>query len=299
MCGSSRKSILVSVPYTDPRVWKFIETYYEGRVQRTDLVDVDYELAKCLECGFVWQANILSDEYMDILYHRWINPQHSISKKKHADVELYVQYSEELAGAIRYLKKRPFEIDILDFGMGWGYWCQMAKAFGCNSWGYEISPERIVFARSNGIEVIDNLDVLPSRKFDFINLEQVLEHVNKPRDLLVLLADSLRSNGLIHIGVPNGKSIEHEVGRDDWEAKKDAVQPLEHINCFTFESLTTMAESAGLTLVKGSVRSKQAFSCTWQTLLKKSLSPRKLFRKARGQPGGTSLHFRKRDGKDG
>ena len=64
LCGSDKKSILVSRQFTDPAIWDFLEQYYEARIDKDDLGAANYQIAKCLECGFIWQAYILNDELM-------------------------------------------------------------------------------------------------------------------------------------------------------------------------------------------------------------------------------------------
>lgn len=292
ICGSSHKTTLISTPFTDPRIWNFIDTYYDGRISKENVQGMKYELAKCSTCEFMWQVYVLSDAYMGLLYSEWISSRDSFEKKKNADLELYVQYSNELQNSIMYLGKRPCDLTMLDYGMGWGYWCQMAKAFGCNVYGYERSSERIEYAVKNGIQVIDSFDDLNKYRFDFINLEQVLEHVVRPRDLLASLAQMLNDNGLVHVGVPNGAAVENEVGKQGWAASKNAVQPLEHINCFTFDTLKNTANSAGLELETESPPIRHSRPYTWRQFVRHSLSGMRARRRS-SLLRGTRLYFRK------
>lgn len=51
----------------------------------------------------------------------------------------------------------------------------------------------------------------PSRKFDSIILEHVLEHVEEPVALLQIVKQWLAPNGRLFLGVPNGNSIHRQV----------------------------------------------------------------------------------------
>ena len=82
-----------------------------------------------------------------------------------------------------FFKKPPIELQFLDFGMGWGKWCQMAKAFGCQVYGLELSKARIKYASSLGISVLSN-EELNHYKFDYINADQVFEHITNPKNTL-------------------------------------------------------------------------------------------------------------------
>ncbi len=127
----------------------------------------------------------------------------------------------------------------------------MARAFGGEAYGTELSISRITYAQSEGIKVIA-WDEIPEHRFDFINTEQVCEHLPQPLETLRYLAASLRPNGLIKISVPNGSDFKRRLKAADWTAPKfyrnslNAAAPLEHINCFNYQSLLRMADLAGL-----------------------------------------------------
>lgn len=63
--------------------------------------------------------------------------------------------------------------------MGWGDWFQMAQSFGCKAAGMELSEARVSHAQSRGVPAVEWQE-LASRRFDFINTEQVFEHVTDP-----------------------------------------------------------------------------------------------------------------------
>ncbi len=105
-----------------------------------------------------------------------------------------------------YFKNIKRELKFLDFGMDWGRWCLMSKAFGCDVYGTELSESRIKYGQSIGINVID-WDEISNFEFDFINTEQVFEHITSPLEILKYLSHSLKQHGLIKISVPDGGDI--------------------------------------------------------------------------------------------
>lgn len=246
LCGSDKKNILLSKDFTEPAVWQFLEEYYEKRISKNNLKDGKYEIARCSNCGFIWQTHILNDKLMEKLYNVWISPEQSLNKKRYADITLFSQYAAEVQQISLLLKKKAFEINVLDFGMGWGYWCLMAKAFGYNVAGFEVAKERINFAKRNEIEVIENFAEIANHQFDFINAEQVFEHISQPLQILKSLTQTLKSGGIIRIAVPNGRDIEDKLSKHHWRASKDAVHPLEHINCFTHKTFIQFGKLVGL-----------------------------------------------------
>ena len=288
LCRSDRKKILLSKELTDHAVWDFLEPYYEGRINKSHLAGGKYEIAKCCQCGFIWQVYILNGEWMEKLYTFWISSEHSLKKKKYADISLFSGYAREVEIIAFLLSTRvPSEINVLDFGMGWGYWCLMAKAFGYNTWGFELSKERIEFARKNGIEVIENFSDIGVKRFDFINAEQVFEHIPNPLETLKLLVHSLRNKGIMRIAVPNGRGIEKELSNPGWKASKNGIHPLEHINCFTHRTIIKFGEAAGLEVMKQPFLSGHRHD--FKSYIKGVIG--KYYR----QFFGTSLYFKKQD----
>lgn len=250
ICGNDKKTVLFSKPFTTPVVWEFLEKYYGGNIDKDDLNKGVYEIAKCTGCGFIWQVYILNDEFMEKLYRDWISPDDSLNKKRHADIALYSGYAREMNVLACLLSKKPYEVDVLDYGMGWGYWCLMAKAFGYNVSGFEINRDKMDFARSNGISVLENVRDIRLGKWDFINTMQVFEHLPDPKEILEILTGSLKKGGIIRISVPNKKNIERKLTQKGWKPSKNAVHPLEHINCYSHRLLIDFADTAGLRLVK-------------------------------------------------
>lgn len=134
--------------------------------------------------------------------------------------------------------------------MGWGFWCLMAKAHGYNVCGIEMSKSRIDYARNNGIHVYDNLSKI-DKAFDFIYSNQVFEHVSDPVGSLQMLVKHLKDDGIMKISVPNGISVVKENFTSNWQASKNAIHPLEHINCFNNSTLKLLADKSNLKYLSG------------------------------------------------
>ena len=237
------------MPFSDERVWPFLERYYEGRFPREKVESDNYSIARCNDCELLFQENILNDSNMYLLYEEWISAEESLNKKQQAEISLFKGYILELESICQILNAKPHEIKVLEYGMGWGFWSNLAKACNFNVTGVELSRDRKEFAQKNGVRVIEDISQLVDEKFDYIYSNQVFEHIPDPRETLQKLANMLNENGVIHIQVPNGKGMEKELQSIAWEAKKDALHPLEHINCFSRESLKILANQAGLSML--------------------------------------------------
>jgi 2-polyprenyl-3-methyl-5-hydroxy-6-metoxy-1,4-benzoquinol methylase len=138
--------------------------------------------------------------------------------------------------------------------MGWGRWCEIAQSFGCRAHGTEFNKICIERASHKGITVVDYADI-PKYKYDFINTEQVFEHLPNPLETLLHLKKGLAPDGLLKISVPDGQGIKRRLKTWNWKAPKHSseslnpVAPLEHLNCFNHDVLAAFALTAGLSIV--------------------------------------------------
>ena len=135
---------------------------------------------------------------------------------------------------------------------------------GCKTHGFDLSDARLERARKLGIETM-TWDEIPEDKFDFVNTEQVFEHLTDPFDVISRLANSLKPNGVLKISVPFAKDMASRLRQPDWNAPKytnkslNPVLPLEHVNCFSVDSITALGARVGLKLVAPSWVRSYAF----------------------------------------
>jgi 2-polyprenyl-3-methyl-5-hydroxy-6-metoxy-1,4-benzoquinol methylase len=149
--------------------------------------------------------------------------------------------------------------------MGWGQWAIVAQRLGATSFGYDLSGARRRFAREHGVETVEDVAEIQPASLDFINTEQVLEHVDAPLALVHTLRAKLRPGGILKIAVPRSRSIAAEVTQLTWREpdlgrRINAVHPLEHVNCFSPTSIAAMASRAGLATARIRTRDYLAFT---------------------------------------
>ncbi len=252
-CEKSEFKDLYSRPYTDPVIRKYLDEFYgsQGGVEFEYINDAEYILKECTTCSLIFQEYIPNDFLMNKLYEEWIDPQIALRGQKEHSLSYYRKLSMEVDNIVAYFNAKPDNLSFLNFGMGWGEWNLMVKAYGSHSTGMELSQQRINHAKENAIGIINWEDV-PSNQFDFINTEQVFEHIPNPFETLKYLILSLKPNGLIKISVPNGNVARRNLKIMDWKAGKNErnslniVAPLEHINCFRTKTIKFMANLCGL-----------------------------------------------------
>jgi SAM-dependent methyltransferase len=212
----------------------------------------EYVLVECVRCGLYYQVHVPGEELLGRLYEHWINPERAFALRQESlTLDARMLQAREVVLAVERHGQGKGPLRVLDFGMGWGAWCQMAMAFGCEAYGVESSPSRVAHARAHGIQVLDTA-ALGALRFGFVNCDQVLEHLTDPLSALEALAGCLAPGALLKVSVPDGRDLPRRLARGDWlagEGSEDsllAVTPLQHINCFRHENLVAMAARAGL-----------------------------------------------------
>lgn len=255
VCNSSQQRNICRVPYTSPPISDYLKWYYKPvgpGVETHYLSDVDYALDECRDCGLIYQRDIPAPLLMTRLYERWLDPAVVRSlERQERRASHYFWAAHEITRLLTHLDRPPCEVNFLDYGMGWGNWCLLAKGLGCNVYGVELSTTRATTAIENGIQVVTP-DQLPDVHFDIINAEQVFEHLADPFVTLQRLTRSLRPDGVVRIGVPHAHDIKSRLALWDWTAPDgaaaslNAVAPLQHINCFSGRSLAVLGAKAGL-----------------------------------------------------
>lgn len=245
ICDSNSNRILCDTSYQDPRLASYLKQFYGGRLEAEALKAASYRVTLCQHCGFIYQNPILSESGMLVLYQDWIDQAQSLDKKQTAGAQLYHQYAAQIQTLTQLFERRPNQVRILDYGMGWGYWSRMAQAHGFDVVGLELSEQRREYARNMGISVVKNLPE-ESVHFDYIHANQVFEHLADPLHSLQELSQRLKPEGIVCIRVPDGRGVAASLEKRGWSPELTAIHPLEHINCFTRKTLTRLAGQAGL-----------------------------------------------------
>ena len=146
----------------------------------------------------------------------------------------------------------PFQKDsaklLLEVGIGSGRLLQKAAASGWQVCGVDLSPELAENARRlynvnvfNG--TVEDFAQDNQNTYDVVVMKHVLEHIPDLKSALTAIKLLLKSDGILHIQVPNYQS---------WNAKLSgwtSYQPY-HLYYFTRQSLTHVLKDAGFEIIK-------------------------------------------------
>lgn len=244
-CGNPDFKNLFEQKFSNGETKDFIDTYYNTEFRKR-LGNNIYKLVECSNCSLIYQKFILDGPGLQFLYELAISPVSSLAKRETAGAKYFNHLLTDSYTPIGiFPNRKPREIKVLDFGMGWGHWAIAGVANGLNVVGAELSESRIQFAKSKGIRILNSLED-KKVKFDYINTDQVFEHLDNPSDILLKLVSKLNSRGVIKIFVPNSTSDKRKLLRGKWSPSKDSFHPLEHINSFTRTSLNFFTKQHGL-----------------------------------------------------
>lgn len=254
-CGSSHSHTLLIRPYNEGALRLFLTRYYSA-AENLDawLEGGTYQLERCAACQLVFQRFVGSEPLLSALYDRWLNNTYypgTPAFLAQVGAPSRTRDGHELFAAAHALGRPVPRLRVLDYGMGWGLWAQIAKRLGAQVFGYDLSKRRREHARSKGISVVAP-EAFAEVQADFINADQILEHVTEPLAVVSQLASAVRPGGIVKISVPRARDIVRRLEELDWDAPKGSrsslhvVQPLEHVNCFDSRSLEALCGRVGL-----------------------------------------------------
>lgn len=170
-----------------------------------------------------------------------------------------------MAGATYYENPRPEMLPfvpegagtVLDIGCGAGAFAKQLKERSGESppeiWGVEMDPVAAGLAgasldRVMVGDVFDILPGLPAEKFDCVVLNDVLEHLLEPGDLLARLRPALRPDAVLVASIPNVRYFFNVVDlavRGRWDYTDEGILDRTHLRFFTRASMVRMFLEAG------------------------------------------------------
>lgn len=248
-CLSITLSVVYRERFSSPDIQSYLHRRYAGKDTSAASAG-EYMLARCSRCGLTFQQQVPDGLLLHELYEDWVSDADLACSRSDYDLDDYRYLAEQVGLIIQHFGIAPSRIKILDFGFGWAQFSRMAMGYGCNVSGAELSAARISHGKSIGLRIVD-LDHLPQGEFQFINTEQVFEHLTEPRVVLERLLASLTPDGLIKISVPDAAASLRQIGKRRSfgalsTAQQMSIAPLEHINCFSRDSLVAFGREFGL-----------------------------------------------------
>ncbi len=141
---------------------------------------------------------------------------------------------------LKYIGNKKF----LDVGCGDGYNLSLLYQYGWDVTGFELG----ISGKDGNIYYGPSLEQIDfdNKKFDFIRVWHVLEHVPNPNPFVSKLATLLSENGHLIIGLPNTNSLYAKLFRQYWY-NRDIPR---HLINYNPSNLKILLENHGLKIVK-------------------------------------------------
>lgn len=245
-CNNKDLKELFSLNYIDQKMTDFLENFY-GKSKMyffKNIKNEKYILNECNRCEMIFQKFIPDKKFGMELYENIVNQDQSFKKKESLEVKNFKEYFNDAIMIENILKKKNKDIDILDFGAGWGIWSKFIKACNFKVEACEVSKKRANYIKDSGIKVHEDIATIDT-KFDFIYSNQTIEHLTDPIETISNLSKLLKKNGYIYFKFPNTKFFKKKINKK-YYPKKDPAHPLEHINLFTKNSFINLISNTNL-----------------------------------------------------
>jgi 2-polyprenyl-3-methyl-5-hydroxy-6-metoxy-1,4-benzoquinol methylase len=165
------------------------------------VVENGYPIVRCSSCGFVYVNQIPEVEDGKVVGEYYAGTLEEIE----AGRARYESVSEFL---LREIGRYSTPGSLLDVGCGYGFFLEAARNAGWDVFGTDLSEIAVAHAKETlGLNQVICADLSPNlfdgRRFDAINLTNVLEHVPSPSRTLEACYRLLSDGGILTIRVPN------------------------------------------------------------------------------------------------
>jgi 2-polyprenyl-3-methyl-5-hydroxy-6-metoxy-1,4-benzoquinol methylase len=199
------------------------------------------EVYQCAQCRHMWHHMQPDQQSIFDMYR------HGASVRVRTRSNEPTRHIQEQVNALYRLVRRPAEgrSTFLDYGSGAGKWSIAAQRAGFEVYAYEPTAERQI--ASGKVISVQSLDILQGRRFDVINLEQVLEHIPEPHKALVAVRACCDAGTVVRVTVPNldrnRKMLWSTFPYDGKEVH--ILSPYEHLHGFNMKSLDAVMKRSG------------------------------------------------------
>lgn len=213
-----------------------------GEAVRSVGVKNSYPFSRCRTCDHLFGERMPTESELADFYRRYSYDIHDLSRVPDF---ISARLSEIVAGFEGFRKANR----LLDVGFGAGAMLRAASGMRWEAHGIETSRLAVEKANRNGFPMAVEGDFLrapyPEGHFDVIVATELLEHLPDPLPFIRKAFDLLAPHGAFYLTTPNGDGISCRLLGVDWSI----VDPPEHLNLFSRQSLTWALESQGFRTV--------------------------------------------------
>jgi len=176
-------------------------------------------------------------ENLEIYYQSESYISHTDSRKTFTDKIYHCVKSFSMWMKVRLINNYADDNkSLLDIGAGTGDFLLAAKKYGWSVEGVEPNLDARLRSREKGMELRQDMESLPRKKFEIITLWHVLEHLPDLENQILKLIWHLEEEGTLIVAVPNFKSYDAKYYKEYWAAY-DVPRHLWHFSSTAIEAL--------------------------------------------------------------
>ncbi len=208
-----------------------------------------FKMVRCKNCGHAsLQCDFSSGQLVE-LYSKYY-PRSSYDIEQYRPHQIIKGFKSWLEGAGRSAYCRiPKHVRVLDIGCGFGQSLGYHTARGCDVYGVEADENIRRVADKFGFKVHVGLfdpELYEPAFFDYVTMDQVIEHVTEPLETFRGIAKVLKPGGVAVLSTPNANGWGAKIFRNRWINWHAPY----HIQFFSKKSLRLAAEQTGLKVTK-------------------------------------------------
>jgi 2-polyprenyl-3-methyl-5-hydroxy-6-metoxy-1,4-benzoquinol methylase len=224
---------------------QIVEELYDDRFGHKG----NYAIRQCDSCDHCFVEKHFSNEELTELYT-------SHYQRSHFEVSGFTPF-KKIGGFWGWLNGEnqaaycwvPRNVCVLDVGCGVGETLAYHASRGCKAYGLEVDENVKRIADSLGLNMtIGTLESNPfeTEFFDFITMDQVVEHLQEPATALKEARRILKPEGRLILSTPNCRGW----GRSAFGRRWINWHTPYHLNLFSKKSIKLMVEQAGFEIEK-------------------------------------------------
>lgn len=216
---------------------------YDDRYGYTGIFD----LLRCQTCEHRHVQVFLTNNELTNLYSNYY-PRGSFDVKSFKPLEEVKGFNSWLEGNKRSFAFVPRNVRVLDIGCGLGQSVAYHNKRGCEAYGVETDKNIQNIADTFNLKIkIGTFDCRDYEQeyFDYITLDQVIEHFNNPMQILEDISSVLKPGGHVIMTTPNVSGLPRYIfGRKwiNWHVPY-------HLHHFSKKSILLLAEKNGFEVI--------------------------------------------------
>ena len=192
---------------------------------------------KCHACGMIYLNPVFKNDELRKYYEN----NTAMQAAAHANESDFYRsiYTKGLYSIEKFTKTGA----ILDIGCSSGFFIDIAKERGWQTYGIELNRSEFMIARQRGHKVW-NIPVEEApfeTKLNVITMWDVLEHIKQGDQYLASLKNLLYDDGVVFMQIPSAASLAARVLQE----RCNMFDGIEHVNLYTPKTISVLCKKAG------------------------------------------------------